>query len=248
MMLAQRQLILVTGPGGNRKDFVVGWLGKLQQFDDTSWSIDLTTGCSGILNEFSKLDQDQTVTDIIQRMGFELDPAANRFLAGGCHGSRWDQAGTETYAANGSLRTFHVDISTADIDTVHWEFGVKTWLTNRRWQAGINRPVWDIDFKINKSVITDQDRILATKRIIERHNSSANPQIGIKLDYNKLFCAGGSHYLCDQMKITATAKEHQFWDAMLPFCQSPDEIVCWGQVWRKQDYVSKFMCNATRAA
>ena len=241
-MLLKRQLILITGVGGSRKDFVAGWLGKLQQFDDTRWTIDLRTGCSNAVDEFKLLDRGKTVTDIIQQIGCDLDPTAERFLVGVCHGWRWDRAGTEPYVANGSLHPFYVDISTADVETVHWEYIVKTWLTNRRWYSTVNRSVWDIDQHTGKSDPTDLDRILAVTAQAEKYNSATQPVINVpKLDYSKLFCAGGSHYLCEQVKITATAQEHRFWDAMLPFCQSPDEIVCWGKVWRKQDYVNKSM-------
>jgi hypothetical protein len=159
-----------------------------------------------------------------------------------CHGFGWDQAGFEPYVDNGSLHPFYVDISTADVATVQWEYIVKTWLTNRRWYSSIGRPSWDIDLQIGKSNPTDPERISAVKAIAKKYNIATQPVINVpKLDYSKLFCAGGSHYLCEQVKINATAQEHRFWDAMLPFCQSPDEIVCWGEVWRKQDYVNKSM-------
>jgi len=240
-MPTKRQLILILGAGGSRKEFIVGWLGKLSQFDDTNWTIDLTTGCSNCIDEFKELDTNQTITDVVQRANLDLDSAATRLVAGGCHGWKLHQAGIETYIDNQSVRPFYIDISTADIDTIHWEFIAKTWLTNRRWKTNINRSVWEIDRRIPKPVVTDQDRILATIEIIKNYNSLSNPVFGTKLDYNKLFCAGGSYYLCEQLEINATAQEHKFWNAMLPFCQSPDEITCWGHVWRKQDYFNKFM-------
>ena len=186
------------------------------------------------------LDFNYTLDDVLRESNITLDATATQLFVGGCHGLRLNNEVIDTYISNQLAKIFYIDLSSADMDTVKWEFSVKTWLTNRRYSPSINQLNFDVDNFITKSDITDQDRILKADKLIKHFSVYGQfekfQKLGIGLDYTKLFEPGGSYYLCEQLGISATPRHHDFWNAMLPFAQSPTEIMQWGHNWRKQDY------------
>ena len=245
-MLHKRQLFLITGVGGSRKDFVTGWISTLDCVDSLAWSIDLTTGCSKSEDLCKNLDTGgYTLAQLLRESNITLDATATQLFVGGCHGNNLSNQEIDTYIHDQSLKIFYIDTSSVDMDTIKWEFSVKTWITNRRYSPNVNQPNFDVENLIAKSDITDQDRILKADKLIKHFSFYGQfekyQQRGVGLDYTKLFKPGGSYYLCEQLGISATLRQHDFWNAMLPFAQSPDEIVQWGHTWRKQDYFNKLL-------
>jgi hypothetical protein len=230
----------VVGLGGDRADFVSGWLGTLPGFVNNRWLIDPVSGVSyGYMGNFRSIDQGVPVDDIAKSYQLTISPHAEFIYAAACHGIRLNFKNYQSYVESGAIRFVTIDTSQANLNTINWEFYVKTYLSHRRTLDAVQGTCeqWVIDNQINLGTITDSDRIDKLKQLLScpgvRKVSNYPTTL---IDYTKLFCPGGSRYLCNQLSITAADSHHRYWDSMLEFSRSPDTINVWGVQWNKQDY------------
>jgi hypothetical protein len=238
--MQQVKLLLVTGPGGARMDFVAGWLGTLPGFVDTRWYIDTTTGLSIGDTHFTKgLDRPGSdISDVMSGHNMCLSSNSNLIWAGSNHGNQLHNY--KTLNADGKLDILHIDITGADLDQIHWEFLAKTFLTCRRHITNyINQSLWIIDQQINKekNSISDADRIKKFEELLSNKMEFFNPNLeNLKyttVEYDKLFQPGGSKYLVDLLKTTASDRQHAHWDHALTLSTTPETITAWGRSWTK---------------
>lgn len=230
----------VVGAGGARADFVSGWLGTLPSFINNRWLIDPDSGVSyGHMGNFRSIDHGELIEDIVQNYQLIISPDAEFIYAAACHGSQLNFQNYQSYVDSGALRFINIDISQADLNTIKWEFYVKTYLSHRRTidaVQGISEQ-WLIDSQLTSA--TDSGRIARLEQLMRNcvlNKDSEYTYPTTVVDYTKLFCTGGSRYLCDKLSITASDSHHQYWDSMLPFSQSPERLTVWGVQWHKQDY------------
>jgi hypothetical protein len=144
-----------------------------------------------------------------------------------------------------AIQTYVIDHTSADPSILKWECLVKTYFTAKKDHYNIkNQTCWKVDQLIDSQAdgISNQIRIKKINDVIKKTQQPLpeyyylKRQDIIKLDYAQLFCPGGSRYLCNIIKLNATEQQHLFWDHMLKFATSPDEIECFGRIWRKSDY------------
>ena len=235
----------VVGIGGARADFVSGWLGTLPGFINNRWLIDPESGVSyGCMENFRSIDQGVPIDDITKHYQLTVNPQSEFIYAAACHGTQLDFRKYQSYVESGAVRFITIDISQADLNTIYWEFYVKTYMSHRRTLDAVQGicEQWVIDSQIDHDNITDSDRINKLKQLItssttNKFSSVLNYPTTVGI-YNKLFCPGGSRYLCNQLSITASDSHHQYWDSMLQFSRSPESVSVWGVQWNKQDYFS----------
>jgi hypothetical protein len=241
-MIEINKVTLVSGPGGSRIDFVSGWLGTLPLFVDNEWGLDPLSGASYGQMRFTKgLDykNSESFSDFCKN-NFIINPKLDVGYVGSLHGFRLDHIKNSIVA--GHVELIFIDVSTARYGLVPWEFIVKTYLTKVRTNYAYSiKTNWLIDYQIDKSAITDQDRACAVKNMLRdlKHQPSRTPpEIPHKLiEYNLLFQVGGSRYLCAMLNLPAVDERyHTFWDYQLPLSTSPDSLVVWGETWNKADY------------
>lgn len=238
------RLKLIIYPAGARGDFVCGWAGLLPNVINNLWGIDPVTGISYGNFETKMLDYGSSLEQVLEKQSLLLDADSDLFLVGPCHGYQIDLNLLEPMISAGTLQLYTIDIAQANPATIAWEFLVKTYLSQRNTISFLkNNCDWLIDSRIERSHldITDQDRIDAVTRMAKtlliHHDKKFlhSPLVSV-LDYTKLFGHSGSHYLCDQLKLSAPEICHDFWNQMLPFARSPDRIQVWNHVWNKTDF------------
>lgn len=244
-MIQINKLLLVAGIGGARMDFVAGWLGSLPMFLDNNWSINPMTGQSIGNMGFTKcIDSDPTSADSILTHQFTIDPACNMFAVGSMHGRNINHYKKNIDADQ--IKLLSIDVSKVASSTLIWEFFVKTYLSlNKTLHEYSTKNLWAIDQEFDRNcVVTDHDRVQRLKSKIQllknlKHNTNLTVPATIPctiLDYKKMFCTGGSHYLAQQLDISVDQRYHQHWDCVLPMATSPDVLTVLGHTWRKQDY------------
>jgi hypothetical protein len=176
---------------------------------------------------------------------FTINPAADLYYAGSMHGH---QVGNFLSAINtNQAELLVVDTSTVSPAHVRWEFIVKTYLSQLRTRYAFEtNTTWQIDRSINKTGITNADRITLVEQHLQNIKNqpyNTSPINGLpphkKLNYNLLFQLGGSKYLCDILNLPEVDKQyHTFWDSQLVPATSPDSLTVWGRTWNKADYFS----------
>jgi len=237
------KLWLVTSLGGCRMDFVAGWLGRLDNFIDSAWSIHPRTGqSSGTMQRIKHIDNyDNHLEDVLSEHQLVLDPTSDITFVGACHGYQLNDYYREII--KNKIVVLRILAGTADHNQIKWEFFVKTYLTRRENLHCMvhNSGQWSIDARLSPNP-TNAQRVQMLDEMIK---NSASPLKGIdhyegfpyiKLDYAKLFVPGGSQYLCDQTGLTVDDCYHRYWNQMLPFAASPSELTVWGHTWRREDY------------
>jgi hypothetical protein len=246
-MLEIKKVILVAGAGGARTDFIAGWLGILPLFLDGEWRIDPLTGQSHGFMRYTKLLDYGTIDSFSNffKEFFTINPAADLYYAGSMHGH---QVGNFLGAINtNQAELLVVDTSTVSPAHVRWEFIVKTYLSQLRTRYAFEtNTTWQIDRSINKTGITNADRITLVEQHLQNIKNqpyNTSPINGLpphkKLNYNLLFQLGGSKYLCDILNLPEVDKQyHTFWDSQLLPATSPDSLTVWGRTWNKADYFS----------
>ena len=237
------KLCIVTGMGGFRMDFVSGWLGKLDNFVDSVWSIHPMTGqSSGSMQQIKRIDKYECyLEDVLLEHSLVLDPNSNITFAGACHGYQLNYYHREIVKNN--IVVLRIQTGTADINLIKWEFFVKTYLTRKDNLHSLlhNTGQWSIDTSLGANP-TDAQRVKMLDSMIKNHQDVPIQDIDyegfpyINLDYTKLFVPGGSQYLCDQTGLTVSDRHHQLWNQMLPLATSPNELTVWGHTWRREDY------------
>jgi hypothetical protein len=237
------KLWLATSPGGCRMDFLAGWLGKLDNFANSSWTIDPHTGRScGMMQKIKNIDREgYRLEDVLAKHSFELDPNSDITFAGTCHGYQLNQFDQEII--KNKIVVLQIQPGTADHNLIKWEFFVKTYLSkhNNIHDLLYSTLPWTIDSLLGGANTTNAMRVQKLSDMMKNYNDVLK-DVGYKgfpyitLDYTKLFVPGGSRYLCDQIGITAGEQYHLYWDGMLPLASSPNELTVWGHIWRRKDY------------
>jgi len=242
-MIDVSKIILVAGPGGSRLDFTAGWLGKLPNFIDSNWNINIASGRSHGFMGFSKsLDFSNNLQNILQDVNIQITAESKLSCVGAMHGNN-----TSTYdefVKKGLAEILQIDVSGAPSSTIIWEFFAKTYLSSdNSHHAYNNKHRWLIDNYINKTSITDQDRIDKIHQYL-KHTPKTVSNIDlkdlkhVKVSYNKIFQPGGSFLITKALNLDVDKKYHDYWDAMLPFAKSPNIIDVFGCQWKKEDYFS----------
>lgn len=246
-MVEISKLILIAGIGGARMDFTAGWLGKLPNFIDNHWTLDVSTGVSQGFQGFTKILDHGThpLESILDNFKFKLTPKAQLMCAGSFHAH--NKENFKTLANSNLVEILTIDTSTADHTTVQWEFYVKTFLTQRKsYGEYLENNTWLVDQQLPNTDVTQ------TQRAEEIHkqltSATKKTQVAFKfyhdiphktIEYNELFCNGGSKRLANILGLEVDQRYHQFWDAMLPYASSPIELTTLGRTWKKSDYFTE---------
>jgi len=246
--LVKIKLVLVAGTGGARMDFVSGWLGKLPNFIDTKWYIDSSTGLSlGDMHFIKSIDSaDSDIGQVVNNNKAQLDINAKLQWAGSCHGNQIEKHRENINSGLFKLLIINTDSVSSDTkDKIQWEFFAKTYLSCRKTVTNyFNNTTWNIDNQIDKTDITDSDRIEWLKKMLEKNKSfektpSVPPGIEfVTVEYDKLFDPGGSEYLCNILELSASERDHKLWNIMLDFSDTPDSVYAFGTTWTKSEFLN----------
>jgi len=244
------KLSIISGAPGSRKDFVAGWLGRCNGFVDTYWRVDPIDGHSELV---SGGDVFKDLLVQIKHKNIVIDALSDKTIALACH------LDISTYTAFDQLvdsipldavTLYYINCKEADMVQYHWDRIVKVFLKwgfveNDYKRQHYNTTVSN-QFCVTETV-TDQLAVNFIQHLIKNtqapgqtlhnhHHAYAQYQQLIKcveLNYTELFRAGGSHYLCHMLNITATDRLHKYWDMLLPFVDAPDTCFAFGQEWSK---------------
>ena len=237
------KLWLATGPGGCRIDFVAGWLGQLDNFVNSLWHIDPRTAkSSGVMQKIKQIDKEGFgLEELLTKHSLKLDPNSNITFAAACHGYQLNQFHEEIIKNN--IVVLQIQPGTADHNLIKWEFFVKSYLSkqNNIHNLLFEQSMWAIDSLLGANT-TDAIRVKKLSNMMQNYGVNVLKNVVyrrfpyIVLDYTKLFVAGGSQYLCDQIGITVDERYHLYWNQMLPLANSPNELTVWGHTWRRKDY------------
>lgn len=231
------QIVLVASPGGARGDFVAGWLGTLPNFIDNYWSINPLTGKSrGTMDGAKSLDRGASLIDVIH--GQHITPTADidLYWAGSCHGTNLKNFVQDIKSL--PVKVLPISIKGVDEALIRWEFVIKTYSEPKKtFGMYMNRETPSIDQLVQDFPVTDLARASAlipalssTAHISSVEEYLPSELLGNLINYNDLFRPGGSRILCKVLGIdSATEKNHEFWDLMLPVASTPTTIVSWGQ-------------------
>lgn len=236
------KLVIVKFAAGTRGDFVAGWLGKLPKFVESYWSFNPISGQSVSMNQHKLyLDSNTGLTTFLKDMRFVLDPAAEYSYATGV---KYISPYFETIVNHPAIQILKISVNDADVGQLNWECIIKV---NTRYNFGEG---WYIDRVINKSEISDSDRVDALHKILSTTMSDTEPtrlrNYLTGIEYNDLFQPGGSYHVTNALGINVDAKYHDYWDYMLPLAQTPDEVSIWGHVFRKKDYIIDLIDSCAR--
>jgi len=246
--LVKIKLVLVAGTGGARMDFVSGWLGKLPDFIDTKWYIDPSTGLSiGDMHFIKSIDSlDSDIGQVVNNHKAQLDINAKLQWAGSCHGNQIEKHREHINSGLFKLLIINTDSVSSDIkDKIQWEFFAKTYLSCRKTITNyFNDENWNIDNQIDKTNITDSDRIECLQKMLGKNKSFEKTPLvppGIECvtaEYDKLFVPGGSKYLCNILELSASERNHKLWDTMLDFSNTPDSVYALDKTWTKSEFLN----------
>ncbi len=234
-MLAIKLLIFVSAPGA-RGDFIIGWLGKLPEFIESFWSFEPSTGQSLASNQHVlELNNANDITNFLESKQYTLDPNARFTYATKVHSI---SSICKDSIDHNTVKIIQVDSYDADIKKILWEGIIKT---NARFHRGAGEiPTWIIDRCINKSSITDIDRITTLDYLLRKASQTMTIKMVDPLlpaiKYNDLFKPQGSVFLADFLDISVDAVYHHYWNCMLPWADTPKEITLWGHNFQFKDY------------
>lgn len=218
--------------GGLRMDFVAGWLGVLPNFICSNWNIDpLTRQSHGTTANVVNLGDPNSINDFLESHRYTLDPLAKLTFATKLHNF---SPVYQSFLDNHTIDVFSIIYDKNDVDQVVWEYCIKTF-----GKLECNK-TWNIDRYIKKETIVDQDRVNFLETMLRTillpiDNKNINFP---SLEFSKLFCSGGSRYLCNIINISVDNVYHQYWDYMVPLAQTPDSVCLWNKVFKKQDYLT----------
>jgi hypothetical protein len=238
--------VLVTGPGGCRMDFVAGWLGTLPGFIDNEWKIDPITGrSSGDMLHTKILDSviDDGVTFeyfLESQFNLTLSTDTNMVYASTCHGYRLNQQ-LSTCDKN-LVKVIQIVPSEKYYDKIKWEFIAKTFLSlpekitifKKETPLPIDRLLSSLQLELTNKNRIDQILFRANNIGVEKVNYDFD---FLPVPYEMLLCKDGSKYITDTLNISVHDRYHEFWNAMLPMINTPDEIYRYGYLWKKPDII-----------
>lgn len=253
--VVKAKITIICGVSGGRKDFIAGWLGHCDGFVDTHWRVNPIVGHSNI-NYYGWSIVD--IFDAIDRGDLLPDAESDRSLALTCHvpptlHSRINSDKITELVETGALNIVCINLKGSDMIQYHWDKIVKAYLFYgmpaydfiRESQPHILTNIFNADQEVtNEVAVASVQRVIQRARDMQnlpgehqdgqytfyRNLDKFNPT---EIEYNKLFCKGGSYYLCETLGVTAPERLHNYWDALLPFITSPDTCTAFGQKWAK---------------
>ena len=227
-------------PGGGRADMTAGWLNLLPGFVNGRWVIDPFTGVSfGNMGNLRAIDQYVPLTEILTSNGIHLSAESPHTWAVAIHGNNLDYQQYKPHIDSGTVRFVNIDTSNANQNTISWEFYVKTFLSDRLSLESLRG--WGEQWVIGDH-LSDSEKIEELTRKLKSHlkNNTAqslpNKFSCVNLDYVKMFCPGGSQYICQALGLTPDKRFHDYWDAVLPFTHSPQSLNVWGVNWDRDQW------------
>lgn len=218
-------------------DYVAGWLGTLPEFVDSYWGIDpLRRQSNSVIKNLVDLADFNSLSEFLKTYNCVLDSNAQMTFATKSH-----RISHEFFPLIDSniLKLCYIDIGTADIHTLAWEFVIKTYTRPIKLNSDSEHK-WQVDTLLTHP-FTNEKRINALLDQFTQHtNWLRNNQTlllpkfdHVVLNYSKLFQPGGSRYLCQCIGITVDDPWHDFYDYMLPMAETPAEILIWDHVFQK---------------
>lgn len=234
---------LITGPGGARMDFIAGWLGLLPGFLDGSWMIDPMTGLSvGESHHTKEIDiaGGRTLREIMLAAKLNLTADSDIIYPGSCHG--WNMKQRVPEEDSSAVKIIYIDTPHWNHHKICWEFVIKTHFTSHSTKAAYMYGYDNMNVKM-RSMSSDEERVQFIHNYLSRFPSGhafppPPPSDAIMLDYDSLFTPGnGGQYLTYRLGLTGIPQRlYDYYDAMLRWTESPEEIERFGKIWRKKDY------------
>lgn len=229
------KLVVFVGIPGARADFIAGWLGKLPSFVESSWSFDPVTGQSITLTQHTlTLDHPDNLPSFLDSHRYFLSPDAALTYPTKVH-SVSDECRNSIDPTTTTL--IDIDLSDSDLTKITWEGTIKTMTRLHR----LDEPRWVIDQFINKSVITDIDRIDYLNVLLKASLSNKPnvvPAVQPSIMFNKVFKKGGSRYVASLLGLVVDDIYHSYWDYMLPLAETPASVTFWGHTFKLDDYIN----------
>lgn len=243
--MVKAKLMLVVGPGGGRMDFVAGWLSLLPNFVNVNWGIDPVTHQSyGDMRFAKELDYGKNFESVWPRQ-FQLSADTDLYLVGTGHGSSLDQLQDKINSKSAKVVSINTAGPRINGNKIKWEFIVKTYLSYYKisYYQAVKRSKWLIDETIDKlpEHVIDKDRIAAVDALLKTPVGNSykyqnqSPSV-TEVDYDQLFCPGGSRHLCERLEMPVDDAYHQHWNFIVPLADAPKELTIWGHTWRYEDY------------
>jgi len=230
------RLVLVQFLRGSRGDFVAGWLGKLPSFIESHWSFNPMTGQTVSTNQHNVfLDRETGLNEFLESNRYVLDPNSSIFYPAGVKNisSYYDNILTPDVA-----KILRISVTDMNFVNYRWESCIKIYGRVNLDEQG--KWAWVIDGEIKKDTITNIDRIEQLHNVLCRPRNKVvtteEKFLTSGIEYNSLFVPGGSYILTNALGIKVNKTYHDYWDRMLPFAITPDEVEIWGHVFRKKDY------------
>lgn len=232
------KLLVVAGIGGARADLLSGWLGTLPGFINSRWIIDPLTGVSyGHMGMMRGIDSGQDPEELLTKLDLSLSSSAEFTWAVACHGFNLNYNDYKHHINSGAVKFVYIDISNANLHTISWEFFVKTYLSHRRVLDSVKSisEQWVIGRNLS-----DDEKAQKLRNLLKSYclpNSKNNFNIPCTyIDYTQAFGVGGSSYIARALNLSIDDVYHQYWDSIIPFTHSPNELTVWGVNWRRSDW------------
>jgi len=255
--LSISKIVLIAGGAGARKDFVGGWLSLCNGFIRTPWRIDPLSGYSRI--DTGIVWTIPLLLDRLECGNLRIDSNANQTLAITAHVDN-DVSVSDSNIKKlaelvnaGNLSIAGIDLDRADMIQYHWDRLFKVYLClgmdynqyYRQYNVDLCKNLFNTldtltDDHAVKFINKRIDIVLEEQHLPARDQDNhwpfykkLKPLAPVDLVYAELFKPGGSYYLCDMLGTTAPERAHVYWDAMLPFINSPDSCHAFGREWNK---------------
>jgi hypothetical protein len=264
MTIKIKKVYIILGIGGSRKDFLTGWLGTLPNFINTRWFVDLATGVSvsdvSFIKEIDALPE-LTLKDMLARKNIFFDnDDSNLNIAVGFHGLSIENSLRDL--DDSQYEIINIDVNPEMMERIFWEQFVKNFLKYNRTLQDLedndllNKYILTYVHPVeNPFELTNEEQIEIIKNLYPKFNTNDTGweekmksmihwckqldkiKTMHRVNYNDLFTPGGSKTLCDTIGFTVPEVNHRFWDAMIPFAESPTEIDFIGHIWKKSDHI-----------
>lgn len=233
-------MLIVAAHGGGRADLTAGWLNSLPGFVKGRWMIDLATGVSyGNMGDLRSIDHGADLEKVLESQGIVLNGQSPFTWAIAVHGYRLDYEKYQPYIDSGKISFVSIDTVGANQKVIAWEFYVKTYLSHRLTLESLKgqNEQWIIGENLSNQQKADKLASLMQRHHFGGHTCSLPDTFPCtKLRYVDLFCQGGSVYMCDQLGISVDQSCHRYWDAVMPFTNSPESLTVWDINWQRQDW------------
>lgn len=228
------KLLVFVGAPGARADFIAGWVGKLPNFVESSWSFNPVTRQSITSTQHTLcLDYPEQLTSFLNDHQYVLD--ANSPLT---YATKVHQVSNECSQIIDSktVNLIPINLEGVDSNIIHWESLIKTLGRAHR----LHTASWVIDQWIDKDHISDEDRISYLDQHLKTRFQEKRqlPIYNNGLKYIEIFKKGGSYLIADAIGVSASKEYHQYWDYMLPMAETPHSVILWGHEFKLSEYIS----------